>query len=538
MKVPWPLYLAWKQLFPSGKKVSFFSLLSIIGVALGVNVMIVVIAFMQGFQQKFRKDIINAQGHARVVPLKPYASWDKIPPRLRKIDNVVGVTPYLQAQLLLQSGNYHAIPFCMGLQPEDGDEVLPVDDFLKGGMLRLQAHDAEDVTPLPTMEMLEDDVVFLSSQTANRLGVRPSAVVQVYEANATLPESTEQSPVRVTRLDSYVESGEWELLFMPSEGSCVVRENVSGDEFVWEYEKGSLDLGFGYPVFEISQGADPFVAGDRFLFQVFKANKIEIFSPSMIDQAKADEMIPPREVRVGGIFEVPWQGFQMEALIGTMRFMADMRDQEGACDGFYLKFSGPVARNEVQLQKKCRELELVLEEDWAVVPWFVENAWFFELLKFEEYLMVLIMIPIGLVAAFAIAIALMTTVLRKIREIGLLIAMGGRRFSVGMVFCLQGFIIGGLGAVLGCGLALLFIRYREVIMTFIVERIAGSDGQAGVAQFYNFHSLEVPFPWESSESLSTFLSFALFAVLVSTVAGLLPALRATRLNPADSLRSE
>ena len=32
--------------------------------------------------------------------------------------------------------------------------------------------------------------------------------------------------------------------------------------------------------------------------------------------------------------------------------------------------------------------------------------------------MVLIMIPIGLVAAFAIAIALMTTVLRKIREIG------------------------------------------------------------------------------------------------------------------------
>ena len=75
-------------------------------------------------------------------------------------------------------------------------------------------------------------------------------------------------------------------------------------------------------------------------------------------------------------------------------------------------------------------------------------------------------------------------------------------------------------------------------MTFIVERIAGSDGQAGVAQFYDFHSLDVPFPWESAESLSTFLSFALFSVLVSTVAGLLPAWRATRLNPADALRSE
>ena len=77
----------------------------------------------------------------------------------------------------------------MGLQPEDGEEVLPVDDFLKGGMLRLQAHDAEGVTPLPTMEALEDDVVFLSLQTANRLGVRPAAVVQVYEGNATFAKS-------------------------------------------------------------------------------------------------------------------------------------------------------------------------------------------------------------------------------------------------------------------------------------------------------------------------------------------------------------
>ena len=83
--VPWPLYLAWKQLFPSGKKVSFFTLLSIVGVALGVNVMIVVIAFMQGFQQKFRKDIINAQGHARVIPLKPFAEWSEIPARLRSL---------------------------------------------------------------------------------------------------------------------------------------------------------------------------------------------------------------------------------------------------------------------------------------------------------------------------------------------------------------------------------------------------------------------------------------------------------------------
>ena len=37
--------------------------------------MIVVVAFMQGFQQKFRSDIIDAQGHARAVPQQRQIAW-------------------------------------------------------------------------------------------------------------------------------------------------------------------------------------------------------------------------------------------------------------------------------------------------------------------------------------------------------------------------------------------------------------------------------------------------------------------------------
>ena len=75
-------------------------------------------------------------------------------------------------------------------------------------------------------------------------------------------------------------------------------------------------------------------------------------------------------------------------------------------------------------------------------------------------------------------------------------------------------------------------------MNFIVSGIAGEDGQAGVTQFYDFYSLDVPYPWESEQSLMTFLTFIVFAILVSTIAGLLPAWRAARMNPSEALRGE
>ena len=48
-----------------------------------------------------------------------------------------------------------------------------------------------------------------------------------------------------------------------------------------------------------------------------------------------------------------------------------------------------------------------------------------------------------------------------------------------------------------------------------------------------------PLNWDAISSFEmTFLTFILFAVFVSTVAGLLPAWRAARMNPAEALRSE
>jgi len=496
--------------------------------------MIVVVAFMKGFQQKFREDIVDAQGHARAIPLGRTREWQQLQAELLERPEVSAVSPYLQGPVLAQKKDDQSIPLAIGLDLNGGPTVLPLDEFLSNGQLRMQAYEALDVTPVPSSNDISDDIVFITQYVANRLGVRPGTILRM---GASQSINDENLGVVVLRLDANVPSAEWNLSFS-GDNKWMLRCPGLNYEKILTSVDGIIDGGPGTPVFKIIDTGSRPIIGAESIYQTFAASTIELYSPSMIERAQSDEVIPPKEARVGGVFEVPWQGFHAEAMIGSFRMLEDLRLVDGLCDGMFIKFSSEISGDENALLSVCEELEKQRSKKWAFVPWFVENAWFFDLLKFEEYLMILIMVPIGLVAAFAIAIALMTTVLRKIREIGLLVAMGGARGSVGSIFCLQGFLIGLLGAVLGCGLALLFIRFRDEIMSFIVVRIAGDEGKSGVAQFYDFYSLSVPYPWESPESASTFLTFGLFAVLVSTVAGLIPAWRAARMNPADALRNE
>ena len=83
--------------------------------------MIVVVAFMKGFQHKFREDIIDAQGHARAVPLGRSKLWPELRQELNDRPEVLAVSPYLQGPLLVQNRDYHAVPISIGLDLSGGD---------------------------------------------------------------------------------------------------------------------------------------------------------------------------------------------------------------------------------------------------------------------------------------------------------------------------------------------------------------------------------------------------------------------------------
>ncbi len=77
--MPWYLYFALKQLFPTGKRFSFTTLVTVTGVILGVMVLIIVQSVMNGFGAEIRNRIVDYYGDIRIESSRGFI------PRAQKI---------------------------------------------------------------------------------------------------------------------------------------------------------------------------------------------------------------------------------------------------------------------------------------------------------------------------------------------------------------------------------------------------------------------------------------------------------------------
>jgi len=252
---------------------------------------------------------------------------------------------------------------------------------------------------------------------------------------------------------------------------------------------------------------------------------VEIFTPLMLERLKKDEVLLPREFTVIGLFRTGSPQVDGNTMISTLRVMQELYGLEDGVHGLVLKL-----RPGVKADVYSRELEAdVLRPGMRAISWIESNREFLFVIEQEKRVISFIIIFIILVASFSIAIALMMAVLRKTREIGLLVAMGGRPHQVAYSFCFQGFVIGTIGTVVGIGLAIVCLYYRSPILAGYAWL---TNSQVNFLGQYDVYEIPVHY------LMSDFVVVTCFSVVISTLAGLLPALRAARLKPADALRSE
>jgi lipoprotein-releasing system permease protein len=128
------------------------------------------------------------------------------------------------------------------------------------------------------------------------------------------------------------------------------------------------------------------------------------------------------------------------------------------------------------------------------------------------------------VSTFNVGATLVVLVREKMRDVGVLAALGMRPASLRRVFLLGGLYLGALGTALGVslGAALSWLFTRFELLRF----------DADVAQIYFLSS--VPFRVRGGDLLAV----SLFSLGVTLLACLVAARRAARLDPAAALRYE
>ena len=296
-----------------------------------------------------------------------------------------------------------------------------------------------------------------------------------------------------------------------------IRETVQGR---FDITEGQAVIGQGMAA-ELGLGI-----GDRFLIHSPHrlAANVDWDEQGRIMASEIDEMYVPEEVEIAGIFSLGMHEYDASILFLHMDQAADLFGLDwGTATSVHASVPDPFDMDALIAEMR-RKLP-----DCRVLSWQEANSRLFGALRVEKNLMFFLLTFIVIVASFGIATTLITVVVQKTREIGIMKAVGMTSGMVARIFLLQGAIIGVIGVTLGTLLGWLVIRFRDQI-ALVLEKLMNVE----VFPQELYHLYRIP-------ALMTFEDVALIvvvALLICIGAALIPALYASWMSPAAALQEE
>ncbi len=116
--------------------ISFVSLISVLGIAVGATVIITVLSVMNGFKEEIRERMFDMVAHATVGGLADGdRDWRALRPLLEAEDGVAAAAPHVEIQGMLQNGGRVSGAYLHGVLPEIEGRVSDVAGHMKSGSL-------------------------------------------------------------------------------------------------------------------------------------------------------------------------------------------------------------------------------------------------------------------------------------------------------------------------------------------------------------------------------------------------------------------
>jgi len=230
-----------------------------------------------------------------------------------------------------------------------------------------------------------------------------------------------------------------------------------------------------------------------------------------------------KRLQVTGLFEVGAQPDSYQAFV-SLDSGQKLLGMHGAVDGLQIRTSDLFDAPQI-----IAALRASLPGGYEARDWSQTQGSLFQAVKMEKVMVSLLLLSVVAVAAFNIVSTLVMSVAEKRRDIAVLRTMGARAAGIMVIFVAHGIALAAVGisvgAALGIGLALNISR-----VTALTERVFGV--KLFDPSVYFISELPADLQWADVGAV------VLASLLLSLLATLYPAWRATRIAPAEVLRYE
>src|SRR4051812_1801237 len=511
------LLLCWRYL-----RTRYIALASIISVMLGVATMIVVNSVMEGFTHEMKDRIhgILSDLVFESQSLDGFPDADRRMEEIHKIagDYISGMSPtvhipamlgysvgsqYVTRQITMigvDEATYSSVSdFGQYLQHPDNRKQL---DFkLKNGGYDTadhQATDASKVQPRHDMQIAGWEIRRRKARFSSRVQVADGAIDNPFSAPKKSTGDAATGNAAIADGAPAAEGTE----FDPSK----------------EQHPGCV-LGIGLCAFRMSDGSDGFLA--------LPGDDVEISYPT---SSKPPKVLSAKFTCVD-FYESKMNEYDSSFVFVPIKKLQSLR-------GMVDPSTGIASCNAIQVRlKKGVDLDKVRDllranfppQIYKISSWKDKEGALLAAVQMETAVLNVLLFLIIAVAGFGILAIFFMIVFEKTRDIGILKSLGASGRGIMSIFLSYGLSLGVVGASVGLGLGLLFVRYINEIAD-LLGRITGQP--VFDPSIYYFQKIPTIVEWPTVSWI------VVGAMAIAVIASILPAWRAARLHPVEALRYE
>ena len=402
--------------------ISFISLTSTLGIALGVWALITVLSVMNGFHKELRDRILGMASHATIEGIYvPLDDWKVVADASNKHPRVLGSAPYITGEAMLTNGRQSKGILVRGIEPSEEGNVSEVGTKMISGSL-------------DELKSKSYNIVIGNELAMMLFGTTDINVMKdINDASLTviIPQSVVTAAGVIPRFKRF---------------------NVVG-----VFEIGMHEYDSALAIMHIKDASRLYRLGDK---------------------------VTGVRLKLDDIFEAPYI---------------------------------------------ARELVDQLSGGYIVKDWGQKHSNLFKAINLEKRMMFIILFLIITVAAFNIVSTLVMAVTDKESDIAILRTLGAKPSMIMFIFIIQGTFLGIIGTLIGLLAGIPTALNVETVVSSL-ENILGMKFLS--PDVYYISALTADVHWDEV------FYIGIASLLVSVLATLYPAWRASRTQPAEALRYE